>query len=320
MCDDAVHDLEHTAEADIAPVVAFWEQLGLPGLIDVHTHFMPQRVLDKVWAYFEAGGPLVGRVWPIGYRHDEQTRLDRLRRYGVRAFSSLVYPHKPDMAAWLNHWSREFAAHTPDCLHTATLYPEPSVADYVGAAIDSGAQLFKAHVQVGGYDPTDPLLDPAWAALADAGIPVLIHCGSGPVSTPFTGPDPLARLLSRHPHLRVIVAHLGMDEYSGFLDLAEQFPTLRFDTAGVFVEFTEQRHPYPRTELPRLAALSDRILFGSDFPNLAYHYIDALTALADLDLGDDWLRAVCHDNAADLFGLNDIADRNTRTSTAPHAE
>jgi len=24
--------------------------LGLPGIIDVHTHFMPKRVLDKVWA------------------------------------------------------------------------------------------------------------------------------------------------------------------------------------------------------------------------------------------------------------------------------
>ena len=36
----------------------------LPEIIDIHTHFMPQRVLDKVWAYFDSAGPLIGRPWP----------------------------------------------------------------------------------------------------------------------------------------------------------------------------------------------------------------------------------------------------------------
>jgi uncharacterized protein len=31
-----------------------WEPLGLPGIIDVHTHFMPKSVMDKVWQYFDA--------------------------------------------------------------------------------------------------------------------------------------------------------------------------------------------------------------------------------------------------------------------------
>ena len=29
-------------------VIAFWTRLGLPGLVDVHTHFMPERMLAKV--------------------------------------------------------------------------------------------------------------------------------------------------------------------------------------------------------------------------------------------------------------------------------
>ena len=36
--------------AEVAEVVAFWRELGLPGLVDVHTHFMPGNVLAKVWA------------------------------------------------------------------------------------------------------------------------------------------------------------------------------------------------------------------------------------------------------------------------------
>ena len=79
-----------------------WEPLGLPGIIDVHTHFMPKNVMDKVWEYFSAAGPKIGRPWPITYREAEDTRVERLRSYGVLAFSSMLYPHKPEMGAWLN--------------------------------------------------------------------------------------------------------------------------------------------------------------------------------------------------------------------------
>ncbi|MGH3583822.1 MAG: amidohydrolase family protein, partial [Mycobacterium sp.] len=200
-----------------------WEPLGLPGIFDVHTHFMPKNVMDKVWQYFDAAGPLVGRPWPITYRTDEQARLQTLRSFGVLAFTSLVYPHKPEMAAWLNQWAAQFAADTPDCLSTATFFPEPGAADYVGAAIAGGTRVFKAHVQVGGYDPTDPLLDEVWGVLADAGTPTVIHCGSGPQPGNHTGPDPVRAVLERHPRLRLIVAHMGMPEYTEFLDLAERF-------------------------------------------------------------------------------------------------
>ena len=33
---------------EAAQVRALWEPLGLPGIVDVHTHFMPKNVMDKV--------------------------------------------------------------------------------------------------------------------------------------------------------------------------------------------------------------------------------------------------------------------------------
>lgn len=281
----------------------FRRGLGLPGLIDIHTHFMPERVMAKVWAYFDSAGPLIGRPWPITYRAAEDERVAALRGYGVRAFTSMLYPHKPGMAAWLNAWAADFAARTPDCLHTATFFPEAEAGEYVGAALLAGARVFKAHVQVGGYDPNDPLLDPVWGALADSGTPVVVHCGSGPAPGAFTGPAPMAALLARHPRLRLVVAHLGMPEYADFLDLADRYPGVHLDTTMAFTDFTEQAAPFPRDALPRLRNLADRILFGSDFPNIPYPYAHALEALARLELGGDWLRAVCHGNAASLFGL-----------------
>ena len=287
-----------------AAVRAIWEPLGIPGVVDVHTHFMPKRVMDKVWQYFDAAGPLVGRAWPIAYRTDEADRLQTLRSFGVRAFTSLVYPHKPDMAAWLNQWAAQFASTTPDCLATATFYPEPGAAEYVAAAIDGGTRVFKAHVQVGGYDPTDPLLDQVWGVVAEAGTPVVIHCGSGPQPGLHTGPDPIRAVLARHPRLRLVVAHMGMPEYADFLSLAESYPEVRLDTTMAFTPFVEETHPFPPSERPRLLALGDRILFGSDFPNIPYGYVEAMRVLTEVaGVDDDWLRGVFHDNAAELFGL-----------------
>ena len=288
---------------------AFWQALGLPGLVDVHVHFMPKQVMDKVWAYFDAVGPLTGSPWPIAYREEEGRRLARLRALGVRAFPSLVYPHKPDMAAWLNTWAADFAARHDDVLHTATFYPEPGAASYVEQALRGGAQIFKAHVQVGDYDPRDPLLDAVWGLLADAGTPVVVHCGDGPAPGRFTGSAPFGEVLARHPRLTAVVAHMGLPDYRAFLDLATRYDRVHLDTTMAFTDFTERMAPWPRELTPRLVDLADRVLLGSDFPNTPYPYSHQLEGLGRLDLPDDVLRAVLHDNGARLLGIGPLPPR-----------
>jgi uncharacterized protein len=289
------------SRADVARVAAFRARVGLDSLIDVHTHFMPERLLAAVRAYFDAAGPLIGRPWPIVYRDGERARVAALRAFGVGAFTALLYPHKPGMARSLNDWAADFAARTPDCLHTATFFAEPSAAADVRRALDQGARVFKCHLQVGDFDPNDPLLDDAWGLLAAACVPVVTHCGSGPVPGRYTGPGPVARLLARHPRLRLVVAHLGMPEYAEFLDLAGRHDSVLLDTTMAFTPFIEGDAPFPADELPRLRDLGDRVLLGTDFPNIPYPYPDALESLERAGLGAGWLRAVCHDNAASLF-------------------
>ncbi len=296
-------------DQELADVAAFRRRSGLTHLVDVHTHFMPGRLLDKVQAYFDRAGPLVGRAWPVRYRQDEPRRLELLRAFGVRAFTSMVYPHKPGMAGGLNDWAAQFAAGTPDCVHTATFFAEPSAAGDVRRALAQGARVFKCHLQVGGYDPNDPLLCDVWGQLAEAGVPVVTHCGSGPVPGAHTGPGPIADLLARHPRLRLVVAHLGMPEYRDFLDLANRYDRVMLDTTMAFTPFVEEEMPFPRDALARLADLGDRVLLGTDFPNIPYPFAEALLSLERLELGAPWLRAVCHDNAARLFGLGSTEDR-----------
>jgi len=296
------------AELTDADVPAWWQRLGLPGLIDIHTHFLPERMLRRVWAHFDEAGPLVGRPWPITYRTAQDQRLATLRALGVRRFTALTYAHRPDMAADLTDFALDLAAAEPDCVPSATFYPEEGVVGQVERALSRGARVFKIHAQVGGFDLREPILDPAWGLLADAGIPVVIHVGSGPVPRHgFTGPDKLEGVLRRHPDLTAVVAHLGAPEYAEFLDLADRYPRVHLDTTMAFTDFFESVTPFPADLLPRLADLGDRVVLGSDFPNIPYpyaHQLEALERLRDREprLDDAWLRAVCWDNGARLIG------------------
>ena len=283
-------------------VPGWWEALGLPGLFDVHVHFLPPPVLRKVREQFDNAGPLIGRAWPLVYRGDDDERVARLRALGVRRFSSLPYAHRPGIADYLNTWSAEFAAAVPECLSSATFFPEEGVGEYVARLVDAGTEIFKVHVQVGNFSLVDPLLDDAWGAIADAGTPVVIHASGGPVGNDHTGPGPMRALMERHPTLTAVIAHLGAPEYAGFVAIAEDFERVHLDTTMAFTDFFEEMEAFPRDLLPRLVDLQDKVPLGSDFPNLPYPYAHQLEALERLDLGEEWLRAVCWHNAVRLIG------------------
>ena len=279
-------------------------RLGLPGLSDLHTHFLPPRVMGKVRAQFDAAGPLIGTPWPLHYRDEDDVLVETLRALGVRRFTALPYAHKPDMAEFLNDWAADFAARVPEAAVCGTFFPEPGVTAYVTSR-STAVEVWKVHVQVGAFTVTDPLLDEAWGIIADTGTPVVLHAGSGPVPTEHTGPEPVAALLARHPRLRLVIAHAGAPEYAEFLHLAETYDRVALDTTMAFTPFFEQMGgAYPPELLPRLRdlGLGGKVHLGSDFPNIPYPYSVQLEALERLDLGDEWLRAVCWANTEALLG------------------
>jgi hypothetical protein len=282
---------------------------GPGGLVDLHVHFLPERVMAKVWEFFDTKAvEHYGTAWPVHYRLPEDERIAVLRSMGVRAFAPLVYPHKPGMAEWLNSWVADFAAKVPEAVPTATLYPEPGVEDYLQRALDRGARCVKVHVQVGAFDPRDPQLDRAWGLLAEAGVPVVVHCGHGPAAGPYTGLDVFDKVLAAHPRLAAVLAHAGMPDYEAALELVERYPRVHLDTTMVGVPFAEGLAPLPPDWSARLADIADRVVLGTDFPNIPYDYASQLRAVAgwagaDDRLGVPFLRAVLRDNPARLLRL-----------------
>ncbi|MBI3992872.1 MAG: amidohydrolase family protein [Candidatus Lambdaproteobacteria bacterium] len=253
--------------------------------------------MAKIWAYFHQHN------WPTSYETDQARRLEWMRRNGVRRFTTLNYAHRPGMAAWLNDWTADFAAQTPEAIPFGTFFPEPGAGDYVRRAIEEyGFRGFKLHVRVGRMALTDPLLAPALEQLAAAGLPLIVHIGSAPEGSEFTAPRFLHGMLAAHPRLKVVVAHMGAWEFAEYLKLAEERDTVFLDTTMVFVGFNAC-DPFPLALLPRLEAISHKVLFGSDYPIIPYPYAHAVDGILDLRIGADARRRMLGGNAARLLGL-----------------
>jgi predicted TIM-barrel fold metal-dependent hydrolase len=282
-------------------IPGFLAALGVPGIVDAHVHFLPDNVQQAVWRWFDRLTP----PWPVTYRSPAEERLAVLASVGVRHHTALAYAHRPGMLRFLNDHTLELAAEVPAVIPTFTIYPEPGVGAETARCLAAGGRCVKVHLQVGGFDSTDPMLDAAWELLADAGTPIVLHAGAvadGSGNEQWCGPEPVRRLLARFPELRLVIAHMGMPDQDAFVSLAEAHENLWLDTAMVFTD-PPYLGPPPVHLLERVGALGDRIVFGSDFPTIPHQFAAQVSGLAALGLGDDWLRAVLWHNGRRLFGL-----------------
>jgi predicted TIM-barrel fold metal-dependent hydrolase len=84
--------------------------------------------------------------------------------------------------------------------------------------------------------------------------------------------------------------------------MAERFERVHLDTTMAFTDFFEEMAAFPDELRPRLNDLADKILLGSDFPNIPYPYAHQIESLERLGMGEEWLRKVCWENAATLLG------------------
>lgn len=283
-----------------ADVVPFLRSLGIPGILDIHVHVLPERLQEAVWRFFDA---LDDPPWPIHYRQAQPRRLRSLAHVGVLRHTALAYAHREGMARELNRYTLGLAEGDPRLVPSFTFHPEQGVEDYVEEALAQGGQVAKVHLQVGRFESTDPRLAGVWRRLERDRVPVVLHAGAvyGVAGgEEYCGVDPVVALLERHPDLVLVIAHLGAPDYAEFIGLAERVPTLRLDTAMVLVE-PELIGRFPPELLPRLRTLSDRIVFGSDFPTIPHEYATQVRALARLELDPAGLRSVLHDNAVELL-------------------
>lgn len=287
-----------SSDEEVAPFV---RDLGLDGIVDVHTHAMPARLQRAVWDYFDG---LDDPPWPVSYRQDLEDRIALLRRLGVVRHTALAYAHRPGMLRWLNDFTLRLADEHDDVVPTFTLYPEEGVAGEVARCLEAGGRVVKVHLQVSRFATTDPRLTDAWGLLERARTPIVLHASAVygvDGGEAWCGADRVRDLLDAHPGLVLVIAHLGMPQYEEFLALAEDTPSLHLDTAMMPTDPVYADERYPLELRDRLRAIVDQLVFGSDFPTIPVPYAAAVRGLAMLELDDEGLRALLHDRAASLI-------------------
>lgn len=281
-------------------VVPFLAELGIPGIVDVHVHAMPERLQAAVWRYFDQ---LDDPPWPIAYRGELDERLRWLREVGVVAHTALAYAHRPGMLRWLK---------TPPSIPSNVMRrwcrrsrSTPRTASPRRCSAASGGRPRREGRPPGRQVPPDRS-PPRRGVDADRGgrIPVVLHASAVygvEGGAEYCGAGPVAALLDAHPDLLLVIAHLGLPSGAEFLELAEQAPRLLFDTAMTLTDPPYGGLTFPEEHLDRLRALHGRLLYGSDYPTIPHAYAAQLRGLAVLELDDDALRAMLYGRGRELL-------------------
>jgi hypothetical protein len=274
--------------------------------IDIHTHLHPERLSRAIRKWFAERSD-----WKLEYPTEPELVAGVLRDHGVERFVYFSYAHKAGIAREINAWLRATAWRVPDGIPLGTIHPDdPDVMEAVEEAlVGYGFKGFKFHINVQRFFPDDPRVLPVYERLLALDRFLLIHVGSAPWPNAFDGFPRFARVMDMFPRLKVVVAHMGSFETRQFMQLMERCPNLYLDTT---MAFAPVRHEHRRidTRLNRISVTNDdllrwqdRIVFGSDFPNLPYPYEEEREALWLRDLPLPVFSKIFHDNAAALLGL-----------------
>jgi predicted TIM-barrel fold metal-dependent hydrolase len=158
--------------------------------------------------------------------------------------------------------------------------------------------------------PDDPRMDRIYRISEEHNRVVLIHCGTGPHFkdrptdgygydvTRISGVKRFEKAIRKYPHLTFIVPHLGFEEMEEFVGLLKDYPNLYLDTTMVLSRYFP--HPIKREWF---ADHADRVLFGTDFPNIPYEWKREKEGLLDLKLGTEKESKIFFENAARLLNL-----------------
>ena len=271
----------------------------LPAIVDAHVHLFPDAVFAAIWRWFDA------HAWPIRHKLTSPRVVDFLTTRGVGHVVALAYAHKPGMARALNAYMAEVTGKDPRVTGLGTVLPgEPDAVAIVEEAFALGLGGIKLHCHVQCFAPDAAPLHEIYEACVRHDKPLVIHAGREPKSDAYKcdsyalcAAERIERVLKDHPRLRVCVPHLGADEYGAYLALVERYDNLWLDTTMVLADY------FPSGPPELFYARPERIMYGTDFPNLPYAWDRELKRIATMGLRPATLEALLGRTARGFFGI-----------------
>jgi predicted TIM-barrel fold metal-dependent hydrolase len=232
--------------------------------------------------------------------------LDFLISRGIRHIVALQYAHKPGMAEDLNRYMETIVRRRKTVTGLATVFPgEAHARTIMDKAFQNGLRGIKLHSHVQCFEMDSPGMHEVYRCCCDHDVPLVIHAGREPKSPAYPC-DPykichwthVRKVLEAYPSLKLVVPHMGADEFTAYRSLLEQYDHLWLDTTMVLADYL------PMDAMPDISAIrEDRLMFGTDFPNIPYAWDRELRRLADMNLKHDVFQKILSKNAVELFQI-----------------
>ena len=287
------------------PAIDDWEgaavPVELPSVVDAHVHVFPQDYFSAIWQWFEEN------AWPIRYRLTASGVFDFLLSHGVRHVIALQYAHRPGISGRLNRYMAKKCREYPgQVTGMATMFPgEKDGEGILREAFKSGLKGVKLHAHVQCFDMNAHEMYPIYDLCQSENKVMVMHVGREPKSPAYNcdphllcWADKLERVLVDFPRLKICVPHLGFDELSAYRDLISKYDNLWLDTTMVLADY------FPMEGIVDLSGYRlDRIMYGSDFPNIPYAWDRELKRLKASGLSRDALEWILNKSASHFFDI-----------------
>jgi predicted TIM-barrel fold metal-dependent hydrolase len=257
-------------------------------LVDFHVHLFPDRLFDAIRRQF-----VTDYGWNVLHPLYWRGCIDHLRERGVGPVVYSNYAHRKDIARGLNDWNLNILTELPELYCFAAFHPDDKDSLAMAADLLDHPRIlgFKLHLLVQRFYADDERLFPLCELVMAKRKRLLFHVGTGPVGNAFVGVAPFRRLLARYPDLPAIVAHMGSLEYGAFGELLA-------DTAFAFLTQLGSMFDLGKDFLE---TNRERILYGSDFPNILFPREDEIDILLGFGLSQIFYDAVFRDNGLRLI-------------------
>ncbi len=276
-------------------------------LIDWHTHcYLPEHIGAEARAAMQARGVMGGEAWPEHHRRS-------VAHGGAEKFVVIKMPTNWGRGI-PNDFIAEYVARYPGrAVGFAAVDPndEDAAREFERSVTTLGLRGLKLSPVYHGFDPWSPA---AWRLyeMADAfRVPVMFHMGGAydpEAALEWGNPLLLDRVGRAFPRLRMIVAHLGQP-------MMQDTVMLMRKNENVFADLSARFHRRWQLYNGLRAAIeykvTDRLLFGSDFPVMTTR--EAAAAFQAInDWGDgvrlspippELIDQILHERPLELVGL-----------------
>lgn len=277
--------------------------MAAPRVIDFHTH--PYRPGDLAASTREWARRVSPAIQEHGERlSDPRYAADVLRRQGVHR--AVVLPeHCPATSGNVRTETvLELCSQVPDFFVPFASVdpntdPEPArlLRRYAETGPVAGLKLYPSYQF---FYPNERRVYPIYEACVELGIPVLLHIGSSVLPgtrLKYCDPVHLDDVAVDFPELPIVMAHGGRGFwYDACAFLAAHHP-------GVYIDVTGLVPGRLLEHFPRLEAMADKVVFGSDWPAMPKSVESNVRTLRGLGLSEEALDKILFRNAARLLRL-----------------